>query len=56
MYVELGLALGRNIPVVVVGEDVPTIFMLHPLVHRVSTISEVGPLLKGDKLKFGVPA
>ena len=46
MYVELGMALASNKPVFVVGGDgSQTMFLFHPLVHRVKNISEVLPLI-----------
>ncbi len=42
LWVELGIALGRGIPVWVIGDDGDScLFMNHPLVRKFNCISEV---------------
>ncbi len=50
MYVELGMALARGKPVFVIGGEIaPTMFLYHPSVQRVKTVSEALNILGTQK-------
>jgi len=51
MYVELGMALANKKTVFVIGEeDTSTMFLFHPLVRRVKTVSEALSLLNKSRV------